>query len=211
MWGIDQLGGLDGKNVIELGPLEGFHTYLLEQAGCASIRAIEGNPRSYLKCLILKETTGLERSQFLCGDFVEYLRTAPARADLVVASGVLYHMTNPAELLYLISQVSDAVLLWTHYYDGKVIAKRPDISRKLTSQSAAEFKGFRHTLFRYEYWRSSGLKRFCGGPEGHACWMERDTILDCLHYFGFNSIETHFEQPDHPDGPAFTVLARRVR
>src|SRR5438105_2197528 len=31
-WFIQQAGGVDGRRVLELGPLEGAHTYMLEQA-----------------------------------------------------------------------------------------------------------------------------------------------------------------------------------
>src|ERR1700751_1079452 len=121
---------------------------MLEQAGCASVISIEGNPRAFLKCLVLKEVVGLSRSRFLCGDFVEYLRGCSARADVVVASGVLYHMMNPVELLYLISRVSDCVFLWTHYYDEHALSKRADIRKKLTGSQSARVHGFSHTLFR---------------------------------------------------------------
>jgi hypothetical protein len=208
-WGLGEIGDLTGREVIELGPLEGAHTYMLEKADCASVTSIEGNPRAYLKCLVMKEILGLQRSHFLCGDFVQYLRDAPARADALIASGVLYHMTNPAELIHLISGVTDRVFLWSHYYDEAALANKPQIRKKLRGSSTAEYQGFQHTLFRYEYWGSFGLKRFCGGPNPHAFWMEREAILDCLRWFGFNSIVTNFDEPDHPDGPAFAVVARR--
>jgi hypothetical protein len=183
---------------------------MLEKAGCGSIISIEGNPRAYLKCLVLKEVLNLRRSHFLCGDFVEYLRGAFAKTDAVVASGVLYHMINPAELISLISRVTDRVFLWSHYYDAAALADKPQIRKKLTGKTTTEYQGFRHTLFRYEYWSSFGLKRFCGGPNPHAFWMERETILDCLRWFGFNSVVTNFEEPNHADGPAFAVVARRL-
>jgi Protein of unknown function (DUF1698) len=208
-WGLSEIGDLTGKQVLELGPLEGAHTYLLEQTGCASIAAIEGNPRAYLKCLVLKEVLGLQRCRFLCGDFVEYLRGAPPKVDLVVASGVLYHMTNPVELIRMISLVTDSVFIWTHYYDEAALLNKPEIRRKLRGQQAAEVGGFRHVLYRYEYWSSFGLKRFIGGPNPHAFWVERKAIVDCLRYFGFNSIVTNFDEPNHPDGPAFALVARR--
>ena len=44
-WAISRWGGVEGLRVLELGPLEGMHTYFLEQNGAASITAIEGNPR----------------------------------------------------------------------------------------------------------------------------------------------------------------------
>src|SRR5437764_1159033 len=45
-------GYLDGMTVLELGPLEGAHTYQLEQLGAARILAVESNVEAYLKCLI---------------------------------------------------------------------------------------------------------------------------------------------------------------
>src|SRR6185312_3462803 len=51
-WAVEALGGVEGKNVLELGPLEGGHTYMLEQAGAESILAIEASTRAFLKCLI---------------------------------------------------------------------------------------------------------------------------------------------------------------
>jgi hypothetical protein len=43
VWAIDRLGGVRGKSVLELGPFEGGHSYMLERAGATSIDAIEAN------------------------------------------------------------------------------------------------------------------------------------------------------------------------
>jgi len=88
-WGIAQLGGAGGRTVLELGPLEAGHSYLLERLGAAEIVGIEANTRAYLRCLVVKEILGLGRARFLCGEFVSYLRTSDRRFDLAVASGVL--------------------------------------------------------------------------------------------------------------------------
>jgi hypothetical protein len=207
-WAIAELGGLQQKTVLELGPLEGAHAYMLERGGAGSILSIEANPEAYLKCLIFKETIGLERTRFVCGDFIQYLRNSPPRFDAVIASGVLYHMVEPAELIYLLSQITDRVFLWTHYYDPKLIADRK-LAAMFTGNQQTEYRGFRHTLFRYEYWGSFGARRFCGGSRPHAQWMTREDIIRCLEYFGFKDIRTDFEAPGHPDGPAFAVVARR--
>lgn len=86
--------------VLELGPLEAGHTYMLEKMGARSIVAVEANSRAYLKCLIVKELFELKRAKFLLGDFVAYLKNNTRHFDLCLASGVLYHMQNPAELLF---------------------------------------------------------------------------------------------------------------
>src|SRR4051812_20493353 len=54
VWALERLGSVAGQTVLELGPLEGGHTYMLHQGG-ARVLAIEANKRAYLKCLIVKE------------------------------------------------------------------------------------------------------------------------------------------------------------
>jgi hypothetical protein len=70
VWAAEQLGGFSGQRVIELGPLEAGHTYMLESLGAESILAVEANKRAFLKCLIVKEILRLNRSRFVLGDFV---------------------------------------------------------------------------------------------------------------------------------------------
>lgn len=36
-WCVKSLGGIQGQNILELGPLEAGHTYMLEKKGAASI------------------------------------------------------------------------------------------------------------------------------------------------------------------------------
>ncbi len=58
-------GGYVGRDVLELGPLEGGHTYLLDRMGVKSVTAVEASSRAYLKCLIAKETFGMSpRARF---------------------------------------------------------------------------------------------------------------------------------------------------
>lgn len=54
-WAAEQAGGLEGKRVLELGPLEGSHTYMLERLGARRIDAVEANKSAYLRCLVAKE------------------------------------------------------------------------------------------------------------------------------------------------------------
>lgn len=46
---------LQGKSILELGPLEGGHTYMMHTMDAAEITAVEANSRALLKCLIVKE------------------------------------------------------------------------------------------------------------------------------------------------------------
>ena len=209
-WALSQFGNVEGKTVLELGPLEGCHSYMLEQAGFGRVTAIEANPRAYLRCLVTKEVVGLARTHFLCGDFLEYLRNSPPPFDAAVASGVLYHMAEPVELLALLSKVTQRLFLWTHYYDTDVISKKSKIAHSFTGDYESEYAGFRYRLFRQQYGRSFAMRRFCGGCRPHSYWMQREDILRCLRHFGFQAIQTNFEEPDHASGPAFALVAFRT-
>jgi len=208
-WCASQAGGLQGKTVLELGPLEAAHTYLLEKLGAESILAIEANTHHYLKCLIVKELLNLRRARFMCGDFVEYLRSTSTRFDLVVASGVLYHMRNPVELIALLARVCDQVYIWTHYYEASVIAHNPVLSRRFTGGQSAEFGGFPHTLYRQEYQEALDRIDFCGGTATTSSWLTRADVLGALKHFGFTDIRLSYDHPDHFHGPALAVFAGR--
>jgi hypothetical protein len=208
-WAIEVLGGVKGRTVLELGPLEGGHTYMLETAGAAHTLAIEANTRAYLKCLIVKEILGLRNSHFLCGDFFSYLQNSNERFDLCLASGVLYHLIDPAGLIGLLSLRTDALYIWSHYYDPSIIEANCAIRDKFSGPSKAVSAGFAHSLFRYEYLTALEWKGFCGGSREYSHWMSRADILACLEFFGFRNILTAHEQTGHPNGPCFAVMATK--
>jgi len=208
-WAIEKFNGAQNKHIVELGPLEAGHTYMLEKHGAASITAIEANSRAYLKCLIVKEVMRLEKSHFLCGDCVEYLRTTSKKFDVCLASGILYHMANPVELISLIAKASDQVFVWTHYYEGDIIHKQPSLSPKFPAQVATEHEGFKYTAYRQEYQVALDYAGFCGGNSAFSHWLSREDILSCLKYFGLTEIQINFEQLDHVNGPCFALVAMR--
>ncbi|WP_228042675.1 MULTISPECIES: hypothetical protein [unclassified Tychonema] len=155
---------------------------------------------------------GLHNSHFLCGDCVEYLRSNPGKFDTCFASGILYHMTNPAELIGLIAQVSDRVFIWTHYYDENIIRSTPYLSPRFAEKTAAEYQGFKHMLYRQEYGEYKGEVKaagFCGGSSRFSNWMSREDIMSCLTYFGLTDIRINFDQPHTPHGPCFALVAMR--
>jgi hypothetical protein len=205
-WAVEQLGGVSGLRILELGPLEAGHSYMWEAHGAASIIAIEANTRAYLKCLIAKELLDMKRVKFLCGDFIEYLKAPAEQFDVICASGVLYHMQNPVELLSLISNNTDRLFMWTHYFDPS-LQTNPALRHKFPSRTAAEVNGFAHTLYRQEYQVSLAQPGFCGGNEDYSNWITRSDLLNCLTYLGFKDVRVAHEMPDHPNGPCLSFVA----
>jgi hypothetical protein len=209
-WFVRQVGGVAGQSVLELGPLEAGHTYMLEQAGAASILAIEANPHAFLKCLVIKEIMGLTRARFLCGDFVSYLRNCPNKFDVGLACGVLYHMTNPIELVALLAQVTHRVCLWTHYYEPQVIAGKPAMARQFAPGKPAEYGGFHHHLYPRTYPKNNlTWAGFHGGGASSSCWLTRNDLLESLKYFGLTQIDIGQDDLAHPNGPNILLVASR--
>jgi hypothetical protein len=209
-WGLQRLGGCEGQQVLELGPLEGGHSYMLEQSGAKLIIAIEANAHAFMKCLIAKEILGLQRVRFLIGNFIRYLGESSETFDLILASGVLYHMTEPLTLIELLAKRTNRLYLWTHYYDNEIIARSPHLCAKFPTSSRTDVGGFPCIMHRYEYQDSLQQKGFCGGMKEYSYWLERADILTVLARRGFNDVEVGHEQPDHPNGPSFGLVARRV-
>lgn len=203
--GID--GGFAGRRVLELGPLEGGHSYAIDRLGAESVTSIEANARAYLKCLIAKETFGMPQVRFRLGDCIEYLRTTDERHEIGVACGILYHLINPVELLALLARHCDAIFLWTVFYDPEFVAKNPVPGAKFSEALAMEHAGFAHTVHRFNYGPSLDWKGFCGGGDVYSYWMEKPAILGALQHFGFSDFRTE----EHPNvhGSALMLVARK--
>lgn len=192
---------LEGFSVLELGPLEGAHSYGLERLGAHSIIAVESNGEAYLKCLVVKELLNLQRTNYLFGDVVEFLDSNSARFDLVFCSGILYHMVDPLRLIEAICAVTDRCFVWTHYYD-------PGNKTREFAPSDARVGDFSATYWTHEYGSRSGL--FWGGNKSKAVWLERDTIFQAFAHFGLTEVCLVEEHPDHVNGPSITMAVRRA-
>jgi hypothetical protein len=216
-WAVKQFGSLEGKRVLELGPLEASHTYLLERYGPQRIDAVEANRLAYLRCLVAKEVFGLRRARFHLGDFLRGLQ-APTRYDLIVACGVLYHMADPLLLLERMAARTDAIYLWTHYFDDAEMPKgdpRRGAFRSLEPPhsevtQSVQFNGVNMTLHLRSYYKAWQKTQYCGGPVDRHFWLEKAQLIAALRALGFNELAFSDEAPGHQNGPAISIFARRT-
>lgn len=211
IWALNVFGPLTGKSVLELGPLEASHTFMLEQAGPARLQAIEANRLSFLRCLVVKELLGLKIARFYLGDFQSWLTHHHERYDLIVASGVLYHMLEPVRLLELIAARTDAFYLWTHYMSDAAMPPGDPRREAFDGEaSVVESHGVSVRQYRRSYLGAWRQKSFCGGMLDTHHWLDRDDILALISAVGFDDVRIAHDQPDHQNGPAFSIFARRM-
>lgn len=205
---VTLLGGLSGRSILELGPYEAYNTYQFQQAGATSITSIESSKINFLKCLIVKNIFGLNAT-FLHGDFLKYLQQTACRFDVCWASGVLYHMIQPIELLKGIRRVADATLIWTHYYDDTHIAATGNTKYFEASKDVMHSEFSRSLRLHHRTYPDQGDRSyFSGGEAPYSYWMEKDDIIFALKTLGYDRIDIIYDQTVYATGSAICLLAR---
>ena len=106
-----------------------------------------------------------------------------------------------------IGRATDRVSLWTHYYDPKVCGAVGSAAFLCGHRSG--IPGVQYTLYRQQYSHRRWNNRFFGGGATFSSWHTRSNIVGALRHFGFQHIETAFEESDHRAGPAFSVVGSK--
>jgi hypothetical protein len=196
-------GQLEGFRVLELGPLEGAHSYGLERLG-ADVTAIESNSEAYLKCLVVKEIMGL-RARLLLGDAIAYMREC-LPFEMVFCSGILYHMADPLELIEAICGITDRCFVWTHYYNDENGNAEGQRRPRAVSRGAA-------TATYYELGYDTAAQDnpgFWGGNQRVRAWMPLPDIIAAFRAFGLDEIVMVHDDPHIPIGATASFAARRM-
>ena len=211
-WLFSQIN-VNNKKILELGPLEAAHSLLLEKQG-AEVLSIEANHGAFLRCLIAKNQYSL-KTKFLLGDFNK-LNLAEQQFDLVLASGVLYHMSDPVSFLEKFSQYSNNLFLWTHYFESDLSLWNPALKEQLENgkwnykdPEIVRYDDIDVKIIKQKYGESLGWTGFCGGPENYSYWIDKDDLVNLLRKLGYAKLELAFDNPSHQNGPSFCVLASK--
>lgn len=175
----------DQFHVLELGPSDGYNTAGLEIEGAQKITAIEANSDGFLKACLLKNALGL-KAEFLLGDFIKYLNAVKEPVDLVYASGVLYHLTDPLDFLRLCTEAGDNLFLWTFVYDEDNIKNHEYERTCFSGSESVEFLGESFTYQkRYYDPHFVSSPKYQGGVGSFANWLSLVDVERALDLLGF--------------------------
>ena len=205
-----EMFNLENKKILECGPLELGHSYMMNRFGCKEITAVENNWYCYLKCLAVKDSFKLNNIELLFGDVIEYLKKTTNKFDFVLCSGILYHLPNPIELILLISLVTKKVFIWTHIYDEKsTTMKIQNINGTQIEYDGEVYSGGRQT---YKDGGNSALESvYCGGKFKISFWISEEGLYKALKKYGFNNIQKNEKLCDlnHKFGPCISICASK--
>jgi SAM-dependent methyltransferase len=185
------MGGFAGKRVLELGALEGGHSVALAQRG-ATVVALEGRAASCERARWVTARLGLDSIRFEVADVRAADITAYGRFDLVLNSGLLYHLDAPWELLARLAGVAPLMFIWTHY-------ALDDRATERVVVGGTELRGARQREF--------GPQDPLSGLQPTSFWPTRDSLTTMLRLTGWSEVASDV-QPAHPDGPGITLVVR---
>ncbi len=177
----------DVRTVLELGSLEGAHTFQLARRA-AHVTAVEGRPYNIERARFVQELLGVENVRFLCADLEQVALPSFGRFDAVFCSGVLYHLPEPWKLVAALPAVAPRILVWTHY----------------AAEAEIEVEGVPG-----RWCPEFGLEDPLSGLSAQSFWMTLPALLDQLQRAGYDAIDILRDEPDHPHGRSVTLAAAR--
>jgi SAM-dependent methyltransferase len=199
---------LRGLRTLELGPLEGHTSVLLEKMGVRENIAIEARTENMRKCARIKEKYGLANTTFIQQNIEDLYngREQPnysGKFDLVICLGVLYHVPNPAKALEWCCTQSNNLFLGTHYVEEE------DLWRYPAGGFAEEAFQYRGEVYRAMRCVEGGQADPVSGMSPSSFWLYEADLLTMLRNCGYNTISVLGKDLQNST-PHITILARSV-
>lgn len=180
-------GSLAGRTVVDLGCLEGGFTLAFAHRGAELSVGIEARKISVRRCELARSLLGVTNAEFVLADITEELGRRD-RFDVVFASGILYHVSDPAELLCSVrSACRQVALIDTHVARPDVATH--DCSDVVTRQLCG--RSYRGRMYP-EYPVGEDQREdllWAAWNDADSFWPMEDDLVAMIHDAGFRSIE----------------------
>lgn len=206
---VNEVFPLKDKTILECGPLELGHSYMMQNYGASNIISVESNWNCYIKCLVVKDIYKLDKVEIKFGDINKYIEnTCDLRVDFALVSGILYHLENPVQLIKNLSNVANNIFIWTHVYDPS----SPTQSIQDVSYTTITFEDEVYEGAKQKYRENSTSTLYCGGTFYISFWITENSLYKALNKYGFNNIIKNEALSDksHPNGPSISVFCSKT-
>ena len=158
------------RSILELGPLEGGHTFdLAQRPGVISVLAAEARAENIARAKFVQELLDVRNVEFVQVNLENAQLTVFGKFDAVFCSGVLYHLPEPWKLVAEIRRVTSKLFVWTHYVpeaDADVVV--------------GELRGQEHL--------EGGPNEPLSGMSPKSLWLTLPSISKLLKAAGFESV-----------------------
>ena len=170
---------LEGKSVVEFGPLDASQTAFLVHSGASRVVCVEARPENAMKVLAARQAMGWNNVEVRMDDFHNADANSMGRFDLAFAHGVYYHTIAPFVFLENLISLSDNVFLGGYCTTDE--------------NPAIEYQHLTHNgqSYRVKRYEEAGRGDFYAGINSYAYFLEGE---DLLKFFQTNGYATRVLQ-----------------
>lgn len=173
------------KSVLELAPLEGGNTIKLVKLGARSITAVEGRVENYIKCCVTKNLLGLENTRFYLDDVRNISSKKYGKYDVALVAGILYHLNDPHILIKKLSEMTDTLVISTHYADETSPSRKAQVRTIST-----EFGTYRGKIFQ-----EGTIDHANRGLQSESFWPFEEDVIRMCKSIGYKKVNVIMKNP----------------
>lgn len=186
-WFLDSFPGV--RRVLELGSLEGGHTFALAQE-VEYVRGVEGRTYNVNKANLVRDLLGIRNCEFTTADIEGNDLTRLGKFDAVFCVGVLCHIRRPDLVLRKLSDIAPKLFLSTHY-----------VAETAANRKMGQWRG--------DWYKEHSLDDLLSGLTGESFWPTLGSLLDMLTACGYEKVNIIKNDRGHLNGHVVTLAAER--
>jgi SAM-dependent methyltransferase len=174
--------------VLDLGCLDGIFSIEFALQGAETV-GIDIREDNIVKCNFYKKVVGLENVKFIQDDVRNVNKEKYGTFDIVICSGILYHLDIP-----------DSFILLENLYEMASELVITDTLISLSTTTSAFYKdreyfGHIYTEFPEDTSENDQLKlRLAAFKNPRSFWFSRPSLINFLHFCGFTSVFECYNQ-----------------
>lgn len=177
------------RTVLELGSLEGGHTFALSQrADVERVLALEARADNIARATFVQGLLGINKAEFVEANLEKAQLNTYGSFDAILCSGLLYHLPEPWQLLEQFPGVSPNLFLSTHYVAD--------------DEANVTLNGLRGAR-----WDEGKVLGSLSGLSRKSFWPTLGSLIKLLTINDYKTIHIFENNLDHPNGRVVNLAA----